>query len=369
MKTNDLKTPAFVIILEKLKSNAGRMIKRAQERGIGLRPHVKTHKTVEIARMQVGDGPSMITVSTLAEARHFAEAGFEDITYAFPITPNKLEEAAEIAGKLKSLNLIVDHWAPASELLSFARTRGIRFPVFLKVDPGLNRAGVDPESKEGLMLAQQLHTDDSIDFKGILTHAGQAYMCKNREEIVNAAEQEREVMTTFADKLQKNGVPCPARSVGSTPTAVLGESWEGVTEIRPGNYVFFDRLQADIGTCSRDEWAMFVLATVSGHYPSRNAMLIDAGALALSKDPGAVHVRKEPTFGEVAGHPRLEIKSLSQEHGIIESRDPIKYNDFPIGSEIRIIPNHSCLAAALFSRYHVLDGDEVTGEWVPVRGW
>jgi D-serine deaminase-like pyridoxal phosphate-dependent protein len=252
---------------------------------------------------------------------------------------------------------------------AFGRTHGVRFSVFLKVDPGSRRAGVDPDGEDGLMLARMLADDAAVDFQGILTHGGQAYQCRTREEILQAAEQEREVMARFAGRLENSGLPCPVVSAGSTPTAVLGKTWEGVNELRPGNYVFFDKHQTDIGTCTLDDCAATILATVASHYPARNQMLIDAGALALSKDTGAVHVQDEITFGAVAGHPDLKIASLSQEHGIIEGRSPIRFDEHPIGSRLRVIPNHSCLAAACFPVYHVIEGEEVKEEWTPVRGW
>jgi D-serine deaminase-like pyridoxal phosphate-dependent protein len=364
-----LKTPAFLIDPEKVKRNTQRMIDRAREQDVRLRPHVKTHKTAEIARLQVGGGPMTITVSTLAEARFFGEAGFDDITYAFPITPGKFEEALALTRSLQRFHLLVDHHATVAALSTFGRTHGVRFSVFLKVDPGYHRAGVDPESPDSLMLAQMLQADDAIDFQGILTHGGQSYSCRNPEEIIEAAGQEREVMARFAALLASNGVPCATVSAGSTPTALLGKSWEGVNELRPGNYVFFDRFQADVGTCTLDDCAAMVLATVVSHYPDRNRMLIDAGALALSKDTGASHMHDEISYGAAAGNPDLRLISLSQEHGLIEGAAPIAFGDYPIGSRIRIIPNHSCLAAALFSVYHVVEGENVVEEWKPVRGW
>jgi D-serine deaminase-like pyridoxal phosphate-dependent protein len=369
MNITQLKTPAFLVDLERVKRNAQSMIDRAKAHDVGLRPHVKTHKTAEIARLQVGEGPKSLTVSTLAEARFFKEAGFNDITYAFPVTPDKLEEAMELTRDLDCFNLLVDHHATVVALSAFGRTRGMRFSVFLKVDPGLHRAGVNPESPDSIMLAQMLHADEAIDFKGILTHGGQSYACKSREEILETAGHEREVMVRFAGILEDNGVPCPAVSAGSTPTAVLGDHWDGITELRPGNYVFFDKFQADVGTCAPDDCAATILATVASHYPDRNQMLIDAGALALSKDTGAVQFSSEITYGAVMENQDLKLVSLSQEHGLIEGRNPIPFDSHPIGSRVRIIPNHSCLAASLFSRYHIVEGVEVVDEWTPVRGW
>lgn len=369
MKLEDLRTPAFLIDLPGLKRNTSRMLERAKKLGVRLRPHLKTHKTVEIARMQMGSDGAGITVSTLAEARAFLKAGFKDITYAFPITSNKIDEAAELTRSADAFHLLVDHSDTLEALISYARAQGIRFSVFLKVDTGLHRAGVDPKSYSSVETARRMHFEEGLLFQGILTHGGHAYSCADRGEIREAAEGERAAMAQFAGLLRDEGIPCPVVSAGSTPTAVCGTGWDGVDELRPGNYVFFDKSQADIGTCGLDECAAFVLATVAGHYPVRNQLLIDAGALALSKDRGAAHVGDEITFGAVPGHPNFKIVSLSQEHGIIECRERIDYEAFPMGSLLRIIPNHSCLSAALFSKFHVMEGDEAVDEWVPVRGW
>ncbi|MHC4943034.1 MAG: alanine racemase [Planctomycetota bacterium] len=369
MKIMDLETPAFLIDLEKLKRNIRRMQERAKRAGLKLRPHMKTHKTVEIGCMQIEGNSAGITVSTLAEAEFFADAGFADITYAFPITPNKLARAAELTARLKGFHVLLDHRDTADSVIRSAEARNIQYSVFLKVDPGYHRAGVDPVGDESIHIADLLHTSQAVDFSGILTHGGHSYHCRNPGEVGIAAREERSALTGLAQRLAKEGIPCPVVSAGSTPTAVHGDNWEGVTELRPGNYVFFDKFQADIGTCTMDDCAASVLATVAGHYPQRNQLLIDAGSLALSKDPGAAHMHAETVFGAIPDHPDLEVQSLSQEHGLIGSGAQIPFEDFPLGCRVRIIPNHSCLTAALFPRYHVVRGEEVIDEWIPVRGW
>jgi len=342
---------------------------RAQKNSVTLRPHVKTHKTVEIAKMQTSAEAPGITVSTLAEARFYQKAGFNDITYAFPITANKLSEAAGLNADLQVFNILLDQPQTQSAVEAYGRQHGIKFNVFLKVDCGYHRAGVDPSKPESVQFAHRLAASGFIVFKGILTHAGHSYHCSNPAEIVAVAKQERDLMAQFADRLQENGIACESISVGSTPTAMHAPDWQGVTEIRPGNYVFFDKFQADIGSCRRQEVAATVLTTVVAHYPAHNQMLIDAGALALSKDLGADHLGREIVFGTVRNHPQLRIFSISQEHGLITANDPLAFEKHPVGSLLRIIPNHSCLTAALFPKYHVVDEDQVVDEWTPMRGW
>jgi D-serine deaminase-like pyridoxal phosphate-dependent protein len=369
MKIADLKTPAFLIDLPRLKANVQGMQERAQKNNVTLRPHVKTHKTAEIARMQITADAPGITVSTLAEARFYQKSGFEDITYAFPIAAGKLPEAAELSANLKVFNILLDQPQTLSAVAAYGRKHGVRFKVFLKVDCGYRRAGVDPSKPESVRLARQLAAADHIEFKGILTHAGHSYHSRNADEIVAVARQERDVMAQFAGRLREAGVICETVSVGSTPTAMHAPDWQGVTEIRPGNYAFFDKVQTDIGSCNLQDVAATVLTTVVAHYPAHNQMLLDAGALALSKDSGADHLSNGIVFGAVVNHPHLKIFSISQEHGLITADAPIAFTDFPVGSQLQIIPNHSCLTAALFPKYHVVEENQVVDEWTPVRGW
>jgi D-serine deaminase-like pyridoxal phosphate-dependent protein len=183
------------------------------------------------------------------------------------------------------------------------------------------------------------------------------------------------VAAGFAARLRHAGIPVPEVSIGSTPTMSLAENLDGITEARPGNYVFYDAFQAAIGSCTLEDCAFSVLTTVVGHYPSQNKIIVDAGALALSKDPGPRHVDADCGFGAVftadgQRHlPELRVVSLSQEHGQLRGVRPLRLPDYPVGSRLRIVPNHSCLAAAQHDRYHVVAGGRVTETWRPVRGW
>ncbi len=181
-------------------------------------------------------------------------------------------------------------------------------------------------------------------------------------------------MAAFADRLRRAGIEVPEVSVGSTPTMSVVDDLTGITEIRPGNYAFFDAFQAAIGSCRVRDCAFTVLATVIGCYPEAGRLVLDAGALALSRDPGPTHVDPDCGSGRVCGLDGGELEglrlvSLSQEHGIVTVAPPARASDLPIGTRLRIVPNHSCLAAACFDRYHVADGDRIVDEWRPVRGW
>ncbi|MBP7146391.1 MAG: alanine racemase [Acidobacteria bacterium] len=369
-----LATPCALVELERVERNTERMAERAHALGVRLRPHVKTHKTAELARLQVRGHFGGVTVSTVAEARAMAAAGLRDITYAVPLAPELLGRLAELARGLERLSLLIDHPDAASWIEERARADGRPIPVYLKLDCGAGRAGVDPERGESLRLAARLARSPHVEFRGLLTHAGQAYRCRTRDAIRAEADRERDVPLRFARRLREDGVEVPDISIGSTPTAMVAADLAGIGEIRPGNYVFFDAFQAAIGSCSLDECAFTVLATVIGRHPERNTLVINAGALALSKDAGPTHVDPACGFGRVFSEDGtrlfdgLRVESLTQEHGLVRSRGPLGAAH-PLGSRLRIIPNHSCLAAAQHDRYHVVRGNEIVAEWRPARGW
>jgi D-serine deaminase-like pyridoxal phosphate-dependent protein len=373
MILGDLKTPCAVVDLDILEANCSRMAKRIAGLGVRLRPHVKTHKCVEAARLQVKRHSGAITVSTMAEANFFHTAGFRDITYAVPLPIPRIEDTVELS-RAGVLNVMLDHEQTFKELVSCARSRDVRFSVFLNVDCGYHRAGVDPSRSESIALAKKLAGSSHIKFRGILTHAGHSYACRNANEIRKVAIQEREVMVAFAETLRVEGIKVPEVSVGSTPTMSLVENLDGVTEARPGNYVFYDTFQAAIGSCRRSDAAFSVLVSVIGQYPKRNQLLVDGGALSLSRDPGPTHIDSECGFGLIQsgdGHelPDLRLFSISQEVGKVAGTKPIDIDALAIGARLRVIPNHSCLAAALHDCFYVVRGSRVVDEWRPVRGW
>jgi D-serine deaminase-like pyridoxal phosphate-dependent protein len=365
----DLTTPFFVVDRAIARRNADRIRSKAERNGVILRPHVKTHKTIEGARLQLGAETGPITVSTIAEAEDFADHGFEDITYAVPIAPSKLGRCAALGGRVSRLNLLVDNVVAVEAMEGFARANDVTFDVFLKIDCGYHRAGVQPSDPEALRLARMLDESSVLRFRGLLTHAGHSYHARSREEIVPIAAEEQRSLSAFAATLRETSIDVLCRSVGSTPTMAVAESIDA-DEIRPGNYLFHDAFQATIGSCGLGDCAAWVAATVVGAYPDRREAILDCGSLALSKDAGATHVEPDPGFGivtDLAGvRSDCRLRSLSQEHGILEFAS----SDVPpVGTVLRIIPNHSCLTAALHDSYVVVEDGEVVDEWFPSRGW
>jgi len=358
---DDLPTPALLLDLDVVERNLRNMAGRASSLGVALRPHIKTHKCLELAERQRALGVSGITVSTLYEARVFADRGFDDITWAFPVILSRLGEVRELASRV-TLRVVADS-PEAVDALTGLGSAERPLHVWLKVDCGYHRAGVDPAAPESIHLAERIAGAPTLVFDGLLSHSGHAYRGESRQEITAIAEEERSVMTGFAERLRERGIEVPGVSVGSTPAMAAVERLDGVTEARPGNYVFFDFMQVALGSCAVGDCGVTVLASVVSSRSGQS--VVDAGALALSKDTG--HPGRE-TLGEIfadyeAGilEPDLRLTSLSQEHGIVSSA-------LPVGARVRILPNHSCLTVACFDEYQVVRGGEVVDRWRIWRG-
>lgn len=366
----DLTTPAFLVDRPTLNRNCARMREKAMTSGVAFRPHVKTHKTVEIGRIQHGGATGAITVSTLAEAEEFARDGFRDITYAVPLAPSreKLDRAASLSARIERFSVLIDSERALHGLEEYAAAQNLLFDVFLKVDCGYHRAGVDPSSPDSVQLAMHMARSEGVRFQGLLTHAGHSYHARDIEEIRRVAAEEAGCLSRFRALLATEGLGEARRSIGSTPTASVVDRFSDCDEVRPGNYVFYDAFQATIGSCRLEDVAVSVLTTVVGSYPERNAAIVDAGALALSKDLGPEHV--DPRFGygivcdlDLQPIP-ARIVALSQEHGKL-----VTETHLPVGTRLRIIPNHSCLTAAMFDKYQIVERKKVVDVWKPVRGW
>ena len=288
MDLETIATPALLLDVERVRRNADRIGKRVRDLGARLRPHVKTHKSIEVARIQTEGHSGAITVSTLAEASAFVAHGFQDITYAVPIEPGKFKAALALARSCQRLNLITDDPEIPALLNQAARNENVSVDLFLKIDCGLHRCGVEPDSKEALEIPERISDSSNLRFAGILTHAGHSYHYRSRDERLTVARHERDVMRQLATELRDSGIDVPTVSIGSTPTITIVDHLDGVDEARPGNYIFFDAFQASIGSCTLDDCALTVLAAVVHRDLKRNKIVIDAGAIALSKDRGAI---------------------------------------------------------------------------------
>lgn len=373
MQLTDLETPALVVDRSRLVRNIDRMRRRLAELGVPLRPHVKTAKSVDVVRLAVEGQPGGITVSTLREAEHFLEHGFTDILYAVGIVPSKLPHVAALQRRGADITLILDSPEMAGALAREAEALGTVFPVLIEVDTDGGRAGVAADDLARLIgIGRILEAAPGAELRGIMTHAGLSYGCRSAEALRAHAEQERSGAVAAAEALRRAGLTAPVVSIGSTPTAMFAERLDGVSEVRAGVYMFHDLVMTDLGICPEDEIALSVLATVIGHRRDRGYLLIDAGGLAMSKDSGPA--RDEPSYGSLwdaaTGQPLgLTIASTNQEHGLVPARDE-DFERLPIGTQVRIAPNHACMTAAAHERYHVVDrGAEVLEVWERCNGW
>jgi D-serine deaminase-like pyridoxal phosphate-dependent protein len=373
---DDLPTPALILDRAILDRNLKRMSERLRNAGVMLRPHLKTAKSIQIGRKAVEGHDGRITVSTLAEARYFAEGGFTDILYGVGIVPSKLAAVTALRRQGVNLRVVTDNLAVA-QAIAAAATNGDTFSVFIEIDSGAGRAGLPYPQLPGLLdIARALHAAPGVELAGVMTHAGHSYHQSTPDGIAAVAEQERQAVVGAADKLRAAGLPCPIVSAGSTPTATHSLNFSGLTEMRPGVYVFNDLDQEFIGSCDAGDLALSVLASVIGHYPHRNQMLVDAGALALSKDISAQEFRPQVGYGTIVDAPAkdMAVVDCSQEHGFVGASEPIPFGNLPIGSRVRILPNHACITAAAYDRYYVVDsardgGKSVVDVYDRINGW
>ncbi|MCG1023795.1 alanine racemase [Sutcliffiella horikoshii] len=363
-KWNDLDTPTLLLDKATLLANILTMSDFAKENSLSLRPHIKTHKSKEIAKLQMEHGAIGLTTAKLEEAEVMADAGITDILVAYPISSQvKIERAIALLQKGVDLKLAVDSLEQIKLLQKALEKSGHNLEVWIKVNSGLNRCGVEP-GEDAVELAKAVLFLSQVRVGGIFTHAGHSYGARDAKELERIANAEAVAVVSSAEACEKAGIPIPVRSVGSTPTYRLAGVVEGITEVRPGNAVFFDSIQVGLGVARREECALSVLASVVGVYKDR--IVLDTGSKTLCLDKGAHGLDSVKGYGYVVDHPELTIERLSEEHGVavFESRSDLRLND-----KVRIIPNHACTVANMFDAYTVVERDDVVGQWkVDARG-
>lgn len=364
-----LLTPALLLDEAKMKRNIGRLEARAQRLGVTLRPHLKTAKSTEIARRLSGGGTRPITVSTLAEAEAFLAAGFTDILYAVGIAPQKLPRVQALRAKGCNLVVILDNPEQARAVAQ----AGV--PALIEIDSDGHRGGRRPDDPALVEIGRILHAKGAL--RGVMTHAGESYNVRGEVAHAEFAERERSAAVRAADALRGAGLPCEVVSVGSTPTAHGARDLTGVTELRAGVYVFFDLVMAGIDVCTQDDIALSVLTTVIGHQADKGWIMIDAGWMAMSRDRGTSAQDLDQGYGVVCDADGRVMRDLivsgaNQEHGIISLRPGAKgpLPDLPVGTCLRILPNHACATAAQFDRYNLLPaGGGPLQVWHRFGGW
>lgn len=368
MRLQDLPTPSLILDRSKLLANLARMRKAVGRHQVAFRPHLKTAKSVDIAHLAFGGAVGPITVSTLAEAEYFAQHGFRSITLAAGIPSDKLDRAARVAALAGHLTLVTDDLETAAAMAAHPG----KFKVLVEIDSGERRGGVPSSAPELPALGHALGTK----FAGVLTHAGHSYLTRSLPDVRRVAEEERSTAVAAAERLRDAGLKVDVVSVGSTPTAMHAERLDGVTEVRAGVYMFGDLFQAELGSHTRDDIALTVLTSVIGRRSAENRLVLDAGALALSKDRSTAQTEHDVGFGvvwDLTGRETLgscTIERAYQEHGVATSDRPLPFTELPIGRRLRVAPNHACLTAAAYDRYYVVDGgDEIVAEYDRINGW
>lgn len=373
MKLSDLPTPTLLLDKPRLQANIARMQASAERLGVRLRPHLKTLKSAQAAEALLAAGARGITVSTLKEAGYFLDHGITDITYAVGIVPARLPVAAELVRRGADLKILCDSVEVARAVAEAARELEVAFRLLVEIDCGDHRGGLQPDSDELLQIAALLERS-AAHFSGLLTHAGHSYGVDTAAGIERVAAEERDAVVGAASRLRAAGHLVEIVSVGSTPTALFATDLTGVTELRAGVYTVFDLDQQARGVCSTDEIALSVLTRVIGHNRAAGKLLLDAGGLALSKDRSADAFRPEVGYGQVcdAGGnivPGLYVTSVSQEHGHVRVRSEDDYAQFPLGSQLRILPIHACMTAAAYDYFTVIDAGRIDARWDRVNGW
>ena len=372
----DLDTPAALVDLARMRRNVARMQERMNALGVAFRPHVKTSKCLPVVQAQLDAGARGITVSTLKEAEQFFAAGIADILYAVCMAPGKLPQALALRRRGCDLKLITDSVAGAEAIARFGREHGEAFEVWIEIDVDGHRSGVPPESATLLDVGRALH-EGGLRLGGVMAHAGASYELDSEEELRQMADRERSRTVRAAERLRESGLPCPAVSVGSTPTALSAASLAGVTEVRAGVYVFFDLVMLNVGVCTIDDVALSVLTTVIGHQAEKGWAIVDAGWMAMSRDRGTGSQRRDFGYGQVCGEGGEPIDGYTlvganQEHGIVGRAGAIDTDiaaRFPVGTRLRILPNHACATAAQHPAYQVVvPGGEIES-WPRFYGW
>lgn len=370
-------TPALILDVSKVDRNIARLRAHLAKSGTEFRPHVKTSKSVDVARRLFPEGIGPITVSTLAEAEYFAEGGFTDITYAVGLSFNRIERARKLVAAGVRLSVLIDTLEQAHALAEAAADGRPMPAVLIEIDCDGHRGGVLPDDPTLVAIADVLR-DGGLELAGVLTHAGESYNARGGAGLPEAAEGERAAAVAAAEALRAAGHASPVVSVGSTPTAHFAQDLSGVTEVRAGVFSFFDLVMHGIGVCTVDDIAASVLLTVIGHRPEKGWILTDGGWMALSRDRGTQRHPVDQGYGlvcDIDGKPFADVivEDASQEHGIIKVRPGSggSLPDLPIGSRVRVLPNHACATCAQHEGYNVVDGTgrAIVGNWPRMRGW
>ncbi len=351
MRLADLATPAVLVDRPRLFANLDRVQQLADRSGKRLRPHAKTHKAPVVARWQMERGACGICCAKLGEAEVFAAAGIGDIRLPYPLQPINAPRMLALMERA-SISTIVDHLEVARGWSDAMRHLGRTLDVLVKVDVGFHRCGIDPEA-DALAFVQTVGAMKALRLRGLLSHAGHGYRARSPIELAEIAAREAEILLALRDRAARSGIPLDEISVGATPTLRFSAGLDGISELRPGNYVYFDRTQTVLGSASLAECALTILATVVSK-PARDRVVLDCGSKSLSSDlaPHASGYGAVLTADCSAIDDSLAIDRLSEEHATVAVRGATPLEP---GDRVRVLPNHACVVANLVDEVWLVD--------------
>jgi len=363
MHLYDLSTPQVLIDRSRLVRNIDRAQALASAGGLRLRPHAKTHKSPAIAKMQIARGAVGVCCAKVGEAEVFVDAGVADVRLPYPVNPANASRIVSLIDRAR-ISIIVDHLNVARGWSEAMTRAGRTLDVLIKVDVGFHRCGIDPQ-REGLAFIQTIASLPGLSLRGLLSHAGHGYNAASEGELRTVAASEAELLVDLRERASRSGIALDELLVGATPTLRFSAQQKGLTELRPGNYVYFDRTQLALGSAAFDDCALTVLATVVTKHEGR--IILDSGSKTLTNDL-ARGIAKAPGYGAVlTGDGRaidetLTIERLSEEHATVSVSGATPLEP---GDRVRILPNHSCVVSNLVDEVRLVDGDEVI-ETLPV---
>jgi D-serine deaminase-like pyridoxal phosphate-dependent protein len=363
MLLSELPTPQVLIDRTRAMNNIARVQALASDAGVRLRPHAKTHKSPIVAKWQLDAGAVGIACAKVGEAEVFVQAGVTDIRLPYPVNPANAPRLLALMDRA-SISIIVDHPEVVRGWSDAMRIAGRTLDVLIKVDVGFHRCGIDPDA-DALGFIRTVASLPGLKLRGLLSHAGHAYHAASEDDLRAIARREAETLAGLRAQAGASGIALDEISVGATPTLRFSAAQSGVTELRPGNYVYFDRTQVALGAASLDDCALTVLATVVSKHPGR--IVLDCGSKTLTNDQ-ARGISAATGYGAVlAGESdaldyareideTLTIERLSEEHATVRVTGTTRLEP---GDRVRVVPNHSCVVSNLVDVVRLVEGDEV----------
>jgi D-serine deaminase-like pyridoxal phosphate-dependent protein len=358
MLLTDLPTPQVLIDKPRALRNIARAQQLVSSAGAALRPHAKTHKSPVIARWQIDAGAVGVCCAKLGEAEVFVDAGISDVRLPYPVNPVNAPRVLALIDRA-AISIIVDHLAVARGWSDAMQRAGRTLEVLVKVDVGFHRCGIDPDG-DALGFVRHVAAMPGLRLRGLLSHAGQAYHAVSDDELRAMAAQEIAILSTLRGRAAASGIAIDEISVGTTPLLRYVGEQAGITEVRAGNYIYFDRTQLALGSATLDDCALTVLATVVSK-PSADRIILDSGSKTLTNDL-ARGITKAAGYGAVltADGSRIDeslaIERLSEEHATVRVTGGTPLEP---GDRVRVLPNHSCVVSNLVDEVRIVDGDRV----------